>query len=556
MIRPDQWQPVGRLVLEPNAITAATTTEENVVVTAGPGAGKTELLAQRADFLLRTGQCPYPRRILAVSFKVDAARNLRDRVRRRSGEQLAARLDSFTFHAFAKRLIDSFRPALVGYDALEANYRIDTDSPGTRIEGQQITFADLVPLALAIVESNSYAQGGLRQTYSHVFLDEFQDCTRLQYQLVKAAFKETAAILTAVGDTKQRIMTWAGALDGVMENFAKDFSARSLPLYQNFRSAPKLRRMQSRMIAQMDPDAVSEPEDLTGDDGVIEVLDFETEYDEARAVSSIIEGWLVEEEVAPVEIAVLVRQQPHLVAAVLAGELADKGIAYRNEQESQDLTAEPAAGLVLNFIRVIAADKQPDAYRELMRVVTRASASEEDALRFDSQLKRLLQTARAVVRAASFNPADSERWRLLVADFLHLLPRPTLIALSPGYKQGSRLDDLIEQSLAAFEHQLAIDGNAIQALRRLSEIDAVRFLTIHKCKGLEFEKVVGLGVEWELFWGEPSAAMSEFFVAVSRAKQHLVLTHVNHRDKPAGVQTRWDEWRNPQQEFLDFAAEE
>jgi len=69
--------------LEPTALTAATTTGRNLVVTAGPGAGKTELLAQRADFLLRTGQCRYPRRILAISFKVDAAKNLKDRVRRR-----------------------------------------------------------------------------------------------------------------------------------------------------------------------------------------------------------------------------------------------------------------------------------------------------------------------------------------------------------------------------------------------------------------------------------------------------------------------------------------
>jgi large subunit ribosomal protein L25 len=72
MIRIDQWRPADGLVLEPNAMSATTATGENVVVSAGPGAGKTELLAQRADFLLRTGVCPYPRRILAVSFKVDS----------------------------------------------------------------------------------------------------------------------------------------------------------------------------------------------------------------------------------------------------------------------------------------------------------------------------------------------------------------------------------------------------------------------------------------------------------------------------------------------------
>jgi superfamily I DNA/RNA helicase len=224
--------------------------DENVVVSAGPGTGKTELLAQRADFVLRTGQCPYPRRILAVSFKVDAARNLRERVRVRSGSRLAARFDSLTFHGFAKRLIDNFRPALAGQDALDPDYRLD---PDTRIARKQITFDDLVPLALTIVEANFYARGGMRQTYSHVFLDEFQDCTRQQYRLIKAAFGQSTAALTAVGDTKQRIMVWAGALDGVLKTFAADFSAKPLPLYQNRRSAPRLRRMQNRMIAEMDP---------------------------------------------------------------------------------------------------------------------------------------------------------------------------------------------------------------------------------------------------------------------------------------------------------------
>ncbi|PCC28492.1 DNA helicase UvrD, partial [Glutamicibacter sp. BW80] len=162
MIRVEDWSPIDGLILEPNAMMAATTLGQNVVVAAGPGAGKTELLAQRADFLLQTGSCPYPRRILAVSFKIDAARNLRERVRLRSGGQFAARFDSFTFHAFAKRIIDNYRPALTGQNALNANYRVDPDN---RIAGEQITFKDLVPLALEILGKNRYVRGGIRQTY-------------------------------------------------------------------------------------------------------------------------------------------------------------------------------------------------------------------------------------------------------------------------------------------------------------------------------------------------------------------------------------------------------
>src|SRR3954471_21875300 len=110
MISVDQWLPSDGLRLEPNALVAVKETARNLALTAGPGAGKTEMLAQRADFLLRTGVCRYPKRILAISLKVDASHNLKARVRKRCGNQLAARFDSHTFHAFAKRLIDRFRP--------------------------------------------------------------------------------------------------------------------------------------------------------------------------------------------------------------------------------------------------------------------------------------------------------------------------------------------------------------------------------------------------------------------------------------------------------------
>ncbi len=548
MIERDDWRPVDGLKLEPNALSAATTSELTVVVGAGPGAGKTELLAQRADFLLRTGACPYPRRILAISFKADAARNLRERVRIRSGGQYAARFDSFTFHAFAKRLIDNFRPALTGQDELHPNYRID---PYTRVQGEQITFDDLVPLALEILRTNRYARGALRQTYSHVFLDEFQDATSTQYGLVKAAFLDTDAILTAVGDVKQRIMAWAGALDGIMKEFADDFGAASLPLYQNFRSAPRLRRMQNRMIRDMDPEAASPDEDLLGDEGVIRVLHFYSQVEEAESVVDLLDGWLAE-GVPPSEIAILVRQQSKQVTEALGEELHDRGIAFRNEQDTQDLAAEPVPALIFNFVRVVASDRRPAAYSELMRVASRSSATEEAELRFDSQLKSLLRESRATVRASSFAKGDLEAWRPLIASFLDLVSRPVLSALSPSYQQGSRLDDVIDDALETLGKELAVDGDPVKALERLSELDAVRILTIHKCKGLEFKKVVVLGVEEQFFRGD--AATSEFFVAISRAKDELVLTHVDFRARPSTPVKFWRENRTAYAEFLAYAA--
>lgn len=551
MIHPDDWSPVGGLELEPNALKAVRETRANVVVTAGPGAGKTELLAQRADFLFRTGASAYPKRILAISFKVDAARNLQSRVRLRSGSQYAARFDSFTFHAFAKRLVDNFRPALTGLNALNAGYRLDAR---TRVQDEQISFDDLVPLALEILEKNEYARGALRQTYSHVFMDEFQDATTAQYAFLKEAFEGTGVRLIGVGDTKQRIMRFAGALDGVMATFAADFSATDLQLYQNFRSKPRLRRMQNRMILEMDPGAASPDEDLVGDEGVLQVLRFDTDEDEAAAVTAMIREWL-DAGVPPHEITVLARQQPHLITSVLGEHLTAAGIPYRNEQQSQDLTTEPVAALIFNFLRVVADEGRPSAYTELVRVVTRGGIEEADGV-LDSKLRTLLRDARLSARADGFDAAEYSSWNPLISSFLKFVTRPSLNALSPSYHQGGRLNDVITEAAGAFKRELAIDGDPIAALDRLSEEDAVRILTVHKCKGLEFEKVVVFGVEPQFFWGsDPKDVKAEFFVAISRAKNELALTTARRRPKPGGANSHWREDSPPHDELLGYADE-
>lgn len=160
MIAAEAWQPADGLILEPNAMRAAKEHERCLVLTAGPGAGKTEMLAQRADFLLRTGTCHYCKRILAISFKVDASKNLKERVERRCGSELASRFDSYTFHGFAKRIIDRFRPVLMGEYALDAGYNIvDRKNGSSRSE---IEFNDLVPLAVQILQNSKIARNAIR----------------------------------------------------------------------------------------------------------------------------------------------------------------------------------------------------------------------------------------------------------------------------------------------------------------------------------------------------------------------------------------------------------
>lgn len=552
MIRTEDWSPADCITLEPNALRAVQEEIANVVVAAGPGAGKTELLAQRAGFLLMTGGCPYPQRILAISFKVDASRNIRERVRKRCGPQLASRFDSFTFHAFAKRIVDNYRVLLTGRDALDPDYTIDARH---RIEGRQITFDDLARLAINILQKSPHARNAIRQTYTHVFLDEFQDATGNQYDLLKEVFLGSDVVLTAVGDVKQRIMSFAGALDGIMRTFAIDFAAQPLTLYQNFRSGPVLQRMQNRMVQIMDPAAAVPATELSGDEGSVEVLPFSDSYAEAEALAGRIEAWL-NEGVPPSEIAILVRQQPHFVCEHLMTQLADRGIASRNEQTRQDLTAEPVPALILNLIRVLADDRRSSAYEQLVRVIGGTSLTEETALRKARAVNRFLASTREELRDGTDSRSSFEEWKTVIFAFLQLVTEPVLRSLSPEYQHGGRLDQLVGQTLGAFEEELREDGDPIAALKRLSEEDAVRVLTIHKCKGLEFDKVVVLGVEAHFFWGSTiETYRSEFFVAISRARNELILTWSRHRPRPTGAPFRWEENPRGMEEFLGYAAE-
>ena len=551
MIKPKDWLPASGLTLEPNALVATRKQARSLALTAGPGAGKTEMLAQRADFLLRTGLCRYPQRILAISFKVDASRNLKERVRERCDPALAARLDSHTFHGFAKRLIDRFRPALTGINELDADYTIGDK----RYQRRQITFEDLVPLAIDILNDSEVARNAVRQTYSHVFLDEFQDCTDAQYKLIRRAFLGTNIPLTAVGDTKQRIMGWAGALEGIFQTFAKDFDARGLNLYQNFRSLPRLRRMQNVMVKVMEPAAAVNDKDLAGDGGEIAVLAFENSQQEAEAVVALIRRWISKHGIAPSNIAVLLSKQPELYGERLMLELTRLKIPYRNEQKLQDLSAEPACRLIIDFLSVIVGEHEPDAYRRLMQMLQDGSPDVDGDHDWRARWHRFLDRTRDQIAYGKADIAKAASLRKFTDQLLAELGQQRLVALSADYEQGNRLQTLIDETFERLGTLLQQEPDPIKVLSRFSEDSAVRVMTIHKSKGLEFDAVVMLGIERQTFFGKIADERAAFFVGISRAKRILVLTTASERARPAGYSRRWDEQRTPHEEFLGYGTD-
>lgn len=549
MISAEQWLPADGLTLEPNAMKAAKEQEKCLALTAGPGAGKTEMLAQRADFLFCTGTCRYPKRILAISFKVDSSTNLKERVKRRCGSELASRFDSYTFHAFAKRIIDIFRIVLTGENALPENYSIGD----RKITGTQITFNDLVPLAIEILKTSNIARNVIRQTYSDVFLDEFQDCTNLQYELIKLAFQGTSARLTAVGDTKQKIMGWAGALEGIFETFAQDFSAEPLNMYRNFRSKPRLLRLQNKIIQNLDPNSVMPEELLRGDEGEILSYEFENDIEEAESIVKCISEWISDEKIPLHEIAILVSKQAESYAAVIMKNLEEKNIPYRNEQQLQDISTEPITKLIIDYLLCFYGDREPQSWMRLQEQILPFVDGEELEFSKRHHLQDFIFNQKKIIKKSEKLSGKFSCWRQVISSFLKQLSIETITALSPDYESESRLKELVKLIITKIQELLEKESDLIKVLKSFLDDQAIRIMTIHKSKGLEFHSVIILAVENETFWGNKDAERCVFFVGVSRAKQRLLVTYSRERQKPEDIEEwKWKACRNKHAEYWGY----
>lgn len=61
-----------------------------------------------------------------------------------------------------------------------------------------------------------------------------------------------------------------------------------------------------------------------------------------------------------------------------------------------------------------------------------------------------------------------------------------------------------------------------------------------------------LAVEKETFWGKPDEERCAFFVGISRAKQRLLVTYSQQREKPEGYFQSWRVNRNKYPEYWDY----
>nr|MBA5583988.1 ATP-dependent helicase [Anaerobacillus isosaccharinicus]QOY37595.1 ATP-dependent helicase [Anaerobacillus isosaccharinicus] len=577
----DAWKPSDGLVLETTALKSIRDLK-NSLVTAGPGAGKTELLAQKACFLLETNSCVNPKKILAISFKKDAAANLKDRVKMRISNNLETRFISQTYDSFSKGVLDRFLYALPEeYRPVEDYVVATNDNEFVKAFGEcginlsnrklkniyinnltnsklpnslelydfvwkkllqgdvnikpTLNFSMITLLAIYILETNPMILKSLRTTYSHIFLDEFQDTTYLQYEIIKTCFGGAKTSLTAVGDNRQRIMLWAGAKHDVFKCYKRDFNSQEYTLIMNHRSAPRLLEIQKIVnnYLQDEPFTPLPNPRWSEDEGSAEIWYSSDSTIESEHIAKRISDLINQHQVPFRDICIIVKQSVQQYSNEIIETLEKFNIQARNETKFQDLLKEDIVLLIINTLRSALNARDSDAWLFIWnsQIFFEGKNGTKNQLIVDNMRKQLKGFLRYIKNKLDLI-TDKEELSSLFIDIIAFYDINKIKKYYPQYSQGQYInklrEDLTEYMYVYFEKS----NDWILAINSFEGIHSIPIMTIHKCKGLEFEAVFFVGFDDNAFWSfsnQEDEDTCTFFVGLSRSKRYLYFTFSEKR---------------------------
>ena len=578
MIKSEEWFPKGDIILEKTALEAVKDVT-NCLVIAGPGAGKTELLAQKLDYLFSTNKCVSPKKILALSFKTDAASNLKERVKKRYGDEYASRFTSLTYSAFEKRILDQFRDVLPEDIRPSRDYLIeDWDTikellsmneinvngcrisdirnfveniilndgnthklkkdllKGTQDNNPVLLYSQITKLSTQIIATNEYIRKALQMTYDFVFLDEFQDTTYAQYDLLKTCFLGSSCKLTAVGDNKQAIMRWAGAKPDIFPDYIRDFNSNEYQLLMNHCSVPKLVEFQKEVhqILNSNQSSIQTNNYPEFQEGEITLFEFENESLEAELIANDIES-KIQGGIRPSEICILAKQKVDDYSSKLITTLSSKGIRARVENEYQELLKDPTCNLLLDLISCSQGIRDPLIWENISSFYGNINGIDEftDELILAKSYKEIDNIVSDITYLISNFISNEESMLNLIYCIIEKIDEKRIISNFSMYNGKNDLATIIDKfSKLLYKEYSQLRGEWIKIVSNFKGENSIPIMTIHKSKGLEYEAVYFLGLEDSAFWNfnkQLEEDKSAFFVALSRAKSYLIFTYCKFR---------------------------
>lgn len=414
-----------------------------------------------------------------------------------------------------------------------------------------LDFDDLLVKALRLVENHPPIREILKKRYQYIHVDEYQDTNEVQFAFAKALCGE-AENICVVGDIDQNIYSWRGANIKNVLQFERVFkNARTILLEENYRSTKTIIAA-SNAVIEKNKNRIPKSVFTSNDTGEkISLYAAMTGTDEAEYIARTADS-LIAAGRRPSEIAVLYRtnfQSRALEEAFLNFSVPYQllGTKFFERKEVKD---------VLSYLRLAL---NPGSMADLVRVINEPPRGIGKVTMLKvvegkrSELKGAILEKVSRFDQIMMDIADEARTKPLSETIKFIVKRTgieTELKKSGTEEDLSRLENLQELVTLAKRYDEKdpetavlelIETAALQSdqdeLKDKEEADAVRLMTVHAAKGLEFPVVFICGLEEGLFPHErlDEAAIDHeeerrlFYVALTRASEKVYLSYAHLR---------------------------
>lgn len=453
--------------------------------------------------------------------------------------------NAVTLREYESRIGAEYVPGLIGEvwkyyeDALTREKALDFD--------------DLLLKTSILLRENETVRAHYQNIWRYIHIDEYQDTNKVQYLIAKY-LAENHKNICVVGDGDQLIYEWRGASIKNILGFEKDYpETKIIFLEQNYRSTQTILTVANRVIAKNKMRHEKNLFTKNGEGDRVGLMEAYDENDEARFVALKSKELIENLGISPSEIAVLYRanfQGRALEEAMLREEVPYQvlGTRFFERKEIKDILAYLKASL------------SEESYSDVKRIINvpprglgkvtilKIFAGQENSLpkataEKVSDFRKILADIK--VFALSEKPSQTIKFILRVSGI------ESALRLG-GEDDAERLEnirelvtfatkyDLFEKSEEGIEKLLEDAALASDQDELMKDKKAVKLMTVHSAKGLEFEYVFITGLEADLFphrkmgdnkgdSGRDEEERRLFYVALTRAKKKIYLSYASIR---------------------------
>lgn len=426
-----------------------------------------------------------------------------------------------------------------------------------------IDFDDMVLLCRNLLAERPDTLKLWQQRFQYILVDEFQDICPLQYEVVKMLAKPQDNLFI-VGDDDQSIYGFRGSKPEIMLNFTKEYpKAEQVLLDVNYRSRQGIVDTAARLIAhnKMRFDKAVRAQNRQNDG--VKIYSFQSKSKQAESIALLIKQYIALPDTKYSDIAILYRTNNHTIYT--ADRLMREGIPFTMKEKPKNIYESPVAKDLIAYMRYALYEANQEDFLRIMNKPVRyikRSTVPRGAFKMRELIDNNHATGYVVQNILEFY------------DELHFIkslnPFSAVNFIRKGVGNGTGYDAYLKKQAAEKGKDVSEEFEELEELMRLSRefetielwlehienydailyeiaqqekrlkkmnTDAVSMVTMHASKGLEWDVVILPDVNEGVIPHKKAVTDAEleeerrmFYVAMTRAKQHLFIFYIQEKE--------------------------